>query len=181
VFSIWFGLVSSSTGNSLHLPEVSFAMKVTVPNTNILAGIITILVAMSVPVATGAQSPTVGDITVVITDLRNTDGEVLISLYGKAEGFPRDRNAIIRSAAIPADASGQVTTVFERLPHGDYAIAVLHDEDGSLGMTFGGLHLPKEGYCFSNNVKVRFKPPKFKKASFTLDGDGVTQTLRIRY
>ena len=72
-------------------------------------------------------------------------------------------------------------TVFEDLPHGDYAIAVLHDEDNSQGMSFGRFHLPKEGYCFSNNVKVRFKAPKFKKTKFTLDGDSVTQTLRMRY
>jgi uncharacterized protein (DUF2141 family) len=129
----------------------------------------------------GAESPTVGDITVVLTNLRSTDGEVLVSLYDKAEGFPKDRDAIVRAAAVPPDDSGQVTIVFEDLLHGDYAIAVLHDEDGSRGMTFGRFHLPKEGYCFSNNVKVRFKPPKFKKTKFTLDGDGVTQTLRMRY
>jgi len=129
----------------------------------------------------GAQSPTLGDITVVITDLRNAEGEVLISLYDKAEGFPKDREAIIRSAAVAPDASGQVTIVFEDLPHGDYAIAVLHDEDTSQDMTFGAFHLPKEGYCFSNNVKVRFRPPKFKKTKFTLDGDDVTQMLQMRY
>ena len=129
----------------------------------------------------GAQSPDLGDITVVITNLRNTDGEILISLYDRAEGFPRDRDAIIRAAAVAPDASGQVTTIFKDLQHGDYAIAVLHDEDNSQGMTFGRFHLPKEGYCFSNNVKVRFKPPKFKKTKFTLNGDEATQTLRMRY
>jgi uncharacterized protein (DUF2141 family) len=146
-----------------------------------LATALFILVGLTVTGGIGAESPAVGDITVVITNLRNTDGEVLISLYDKAEGFPRDRNAIIRAAAVPPDPSGQITIVFEHLPHGDYAIAVLHDEDNSRGMSFGRFHLPKEGYCFSNNVKVRFKAPKFEKAKFILDGDGVTQTLRVRY
>lgn len=150
-------------------------------NTSLLAITLTLLVASTFAVDIEAQSTSLGDITVVITDLRNADGEILISLYDKAEGFPRDREAIIRTAVIPSDASGQVTTVFDDLPHGEYAIAVLHDEDASLGMTFGTFHLPKEGYCFSNNVKVRFKPPKFKKTMFSLDGDGVTQTLRMRY
>jgi len=147
-------------------------------NFNLLAIIPFILVSLG---EIGAQSPTLGDITVVITDLRNADGEILISLYDKAEGFPKDREAIIRSAAIAPDASGQVTIVFEDLPHGDYAVAVLHDEDTSQDMTFGAFHLPKEGYCFSNNVKVRFRPPKFKKTKFTLDGDDVTQMLQMRY
>ena len=145
---------------------------------NMLAIILFMLVGLG---EIGAQSPTLGDITVVITDLRNAEGEILISLYDKAEGFPKDREAIIRSAAVAPGASGQVTIVFEDLPHGDYAIAVLHDEDTSQDMSFGAFHLPKEGYCFSNNVKVRFRPPKFKKTKFTLDGDDVTQTLRMRY
>jgi len=148
---------------------------------NLLAITLSILVGLMVTGEIGALSPDLGDITVVITELRSTNGEILISLYDKAEGFPRDREAIIRTAVVTPDDSGQVTTIFEDLPHGEYAIAVLHDEDGSQGMTFGRFHLPKEGYCFSNNVKVRFKPPKFKKTKFTLDGDGVTQTLRMRY
>ena len=146
-----------------------------------LALTLSIVVGLMVTGEIGAESPTVGDITVVITNLRSTDGEVLISLYDRAEGFPKDRNAIVRGAAVPPDGSGRVTTVFEDLPHGEYAIAVLHDEDSSRDMTFGRFHLPKEGYCFSNNVKVRFKAPKFEKAKFILDGDGVTQTLRVRY
>jgi uncharacterized protein (DUF2141 family) len=139
------------------------------------------LLALLVPGEPETRPPALGNINVVITNLRNTDGEVLVSLYNKAEGFPRDRSAIVRSAAIVPDGSGQVIAVFEDLPYGDYAVAVLHDEDRSLGMTFGRLHLPKEGYCFSNNVKVRFKAPKFKKAKFTLESAGVTQTLRMRY
>jgi len=156
-------------------------MGVTVRRSKLLVVILSILVAFMAINETEGQSAASGDITVVITNLRNGDGEVLISLYDKAEGFPKDRSAVIRAAAVPSDASGQVTTVFKGLPHGDYAIAVLHDEDDSLGMTFGAFHLPKEGYCFSNNVKVRFKAPKFKKAKFALDGDNVMQTLRMRY
>jgi len=150
-------------------------------NINMLAVTLAIAGGLTVSGEIGAQSPTPGDITVVITNLRSADGEILISLYDKAEGFPNDRDAIIRTAAVVPDASGEITTVFKDLPHGEYAVAVLHDEDNSQGMTFGRFHLPKEGYCFSNNVKVRFKPPKFKKTKFTLDGDGVTQTLRMRY
>ena len=140
-----------------------------------------VLVAVAVCGDAPANGADLGDIHVVITNLRNGNGEVLISLYDRAEGFPKDRSTIIRSAAVPADAAGQVTTVFENLPYGDYAIAVLHDEDLSKGMTFGALHLPKEGYCFSNNVKAHLKAPSFAKAKFALDRDNVTQTLRMRY
>ena len=140
-----------------------------------------LVVVLTLTQSIAAQTSSTGNITVEITGLRSNEGEILVSLYNKAEGFPRDRSAIAEAVALTPDKSTQVTTVFENLPYGDYAIAVLHDEDSSLGMTFGKLHLPKEGYCFSNNVKVRFKAPKFKKAKFTLDQENVTQTLRMRY
>jgi uncharacterized protein (DUF2141 family) len=139
------------------------------------------LLGLAATAVAEAPSEERGDITVVVTNLRNDNGEVLISLYNQAEGFPRDRSTIVQSAVVTPDGSGQVTTVFEDLPYGDYAVACLHDEDRSQGMTFGAFHLPKEGHCFSNNVKVRFRAPKFKKAKFALDGDNVTQTLKMRY
>ena len=100
-----------------------------------------VLVAVAVCGDAPANGADLGDIHVVITNLRNGNGEVLISLYNRAEGFPKDRSAVIRSAAVPADAAGQVMTVFENLPHGDYAIAVLHDEDFSKEKYFLGANL----------------------------------------
>lgn len=140
-----------------------------------------IIIVLTTTWAPGSQPAAKGTITVTITELRNTDGHVLISLYNKAEGFPKDHDAVIQSAAVVPEDSGQVTVAFENLPYGDYAIAVLHDEDFNGDMTFGAFHLPKEGYCFSNNVKVRLKAPKFEKARFLLDKENVTQTLRVRY
>lgn len=123
----------------------------------------------------------IGNITVEILALRNLEGQVLISLYNNAEGFPRDRDAVIESKAVTPIASADFEVVFENFRHGDYAIAVLHDENMSADMDFGFLHLPKEGYCFSNNVKPRLRAPPFKKAKFALNADNVTQRLRMVY
>jgi uncharacterized protein (DUF2141 family) len=128
-----------------------------------------------------AEPSSEGDITVEILALRNTAGQVLISLYNKAEGFPRDRDAVIESKIVTPIADTEFEVVFENYPHGDYAIAVLHDENMNTDMDFGFLHLPKEGYCFSNNVKPRLSAPSFKRAKFALSSAGVTQSLRMVY
>jgi len=122
-----------------------------------------------------------GDITVEILALRNVEGQVLISLYNTAEGFPRDRDAVIESKIVTPIDSTEFEVVFEDFPHGDYAIAVLHDENMNADMDFGFLHLPVEGYCFSNNAKPRLGAPSFKRAKFVLDADNVTQSLRMVY
>jgi uncharacterized protein (DUF2141 family) len=140
-----------------------------------------LLISLTLVQSTTAQTPPSGNITVTVTGIRSADGQVLISLYDKAEGFPKDYEAVVQGKAVSPDTTTQVTVVFENLPFGDYAVAVLHDEDSSSGMTFGKFRIPKEGYCFSNNVKVRFKSPKFKKAKFALNQENVTQILRMRY
>ena len=143
--------------------------------------LVLLLVSLNLVQTAAAQTSPTGNITVTVTGIRSVDGQILISLYDKAEGFPKDRDAVVQGKAVSPDTTTQVTVVFKDLPFGDYAVAVLHDEDSSSGMTFGKFRIPKEGYCFSNNVKVRFKAPKFEKAKFALDRENVTQILRARY
>ena len=86
-----------------------------------------------------------------------------------------DAQAITRS--IPADAP---STAFPGLSPGDYAIAVIHDENANAKLdTFAGI--PKEGVGFSRNPKFTFGPPRFAAARFTLDGDAERQQVRMRY
>ena len=69
---------------------------------------------------------------------------------------------------------------FEGLPVGDYAIAVIHDENGNnkLDTTLG---IPREGFGFSRNPAIGFGPPKFAAARFSLDKNGTEQDIRMRY
>ena len=80
---------------------------------------------------------------------------------------------------IPAAAS--VTFRFTNVAPGDYAIAVLHDEnengkaDRVLGMA------PKEGYGFSRDAPVRMAPPSWNDAVFEMGRAAQRMTIRMRY
>jgi uncharacterized protein (DUF2141 family) len=66
------------------------------------------------------------------------------------------------------------------LPRGDYAIAVIHDENGNAKLdTLAGI--PREGFGFSRNPPIRFGPPRFAAARFTLVDDAQMQQVRMRY
>ena len=53
------------------------------------------------------------------------------------------------------------------LPRGDYALAVIHDENGNARLdTIAGI--PREGFGFSRNPPIRFGPPRFAAARFDL-------------
>ena len=78
-------------------------------------------------------------------------------------------------------ANARVTIVFNDVPPGEYAISLLHDENGN-GKADTVLFLPKEGFGFSRDAKARFGPPKFSAAAFTVDSDApVYQKIRMRY
>lgn len=86
-----------------------------------------------------------------------------------------DANALTRS--IPA---GTRTVRFEGLPVGDYALAVIHDENGNRKLdTFAGI--PREGFGFSRNPSIGFGAPRFTAAKFTLDSDVQAQEIRMHY
>ncbi|WP_299310038.1 DUF2141 domain-containing protein [uncultured Croceicoccus sp.] len=130
------------------------------------------VIAFTLPGAVGA-----GDLQVTVTDLRNHDGKLFACLAPVAEAFP-DCAHDGRKQVI--GAAGQPRLVFEDVPPGQYAIAVFHDENGN-GRVDKTLMMPREGFGFSRDAKVRMGPPRFRDASFRIGADGGRQSIRMRY
>ena len=63
------------------------------------------------------------------------------------------------------------------LPKGEYAITMYHDENSDNECNRNFMGIPKEAYGFSNNIKPKFGPPKFKDCKFTLSD---SETLQIK-
>ena len=120
----------------------------------------------------------VADLHVDIVKLRSTKGMVRICLTADPKNFPAcvdDARATTRS--VPA---GQTAITFGALPRGDYALAVIHDENSNNKLdTFAGI--PREGFGFSRNPAIMFGPPRFTAARFTLASDAETQQVRMKY
>ena len=119
-----------------------------------------------------------GELSVDVSNLRSHEGLVRVCLTADPANFPAcidDAQAVTRS--IPASAT---TIRFGGLARGDYAVAVIHDENGNRKLdTFAGI--PREGFGFSRNPPVTFGPPRFAAARFTLTSDAETQQVRMRY
>lgn len=111
-------------------------------------------------------------------NVRSAKGMLRICIANTAKNFPAckdEHHGIARS--MPASAR---ELLLEGLPPGDYAVAVIHDENGNGKLdTFAGI--PREGSGFSRNPSISFGPPSFAAARFPIDGDGARQTIRIRY
>lgn len=108
---------------------------------------------------------------VKVDGIRNSDGEVSVTLCAEDEIFPAGCSKTLKTAA----TKGTTTLRFEGLTAGKYAAALFHDENADGSLTF-----IQEGIAFSNNSNLEFGPPKFEPASFTVDGD-TTINVNIRY
>lgn len=118
--------------------------------------------------------------TITVTDLRNTKGVVRACMTTDPAKFPKCRGVPgAHSDVVPA--SDKIVLRFRDVKPGTYAIALLHDENGNgkadraLGM------MPKEGYGFSRDAKVRMGPPKFNAAAFQVKDEPVRHSIRMRY
>jgi uncharacterized protein (DUF2141 family) len=138
-----------------------------------------------VAAAEPAARPATGKVLVVVSGLRSTRGKVLIALFDRADGFPDGRRATRRVEATIQRQLGRrletrtASAVFDRLPPGQYAVAVLHDEDGDREMDTGLFGIPAEGYGASNGARGTFGPPRWKDASFDL-ASGAREVQKIR-
>lgn len=129
--------------------------------------------------AESVPTPGLTQVSVVVTGLRNTKGQVLACLTAQPKAFPDCRkDPAAREAIVPAATSVRIE--FGAVPAGRYAISMIHDENANRKMDMA-LMMPKEGYGFSRDAPVRMGPPKFDKAAFDVSGATIQQTAKMRY
>lgn len=104
-------------------------------------------------------------VVVQINGIKAQDGQVLLSLFNSADGFPTQPEKAFRWGRAKVNSSSIIIS-FNGLPPGKYAIAAVHDENSNEVMDRNWLGLPAEPYGVSNNVSGTFSPPTFDEAKF---------------
>ena len=108
------------------------------------------------------------DVSVRVVDADPTTGTLEISLFNSAEGFLREPY-LQTSGAVNEDGSHM--TRFGKVPAGEYAVVVVHDENGNGKLDTGFLGFGGESYAYSNDARPLFGRPGFDKAKFAVDAD----------
>ena len=117
----------------------------------------------------------------IATDLRNAHGVVRACMTNESDHFP-SCNDPATSYNVVGDAAGKVTLTFRDVKPGRYAIALLHDENRNGKADRAAMMIPKEGFGFSRDAKVRFGPPRFGEAAFDVaPGANEKLVIRMRY
>lgn len=113
-----------------------------------------------------------------VQNLRSNKGKLLVCITRSAAYFP-DCSHDPDKRHLSVAAGTAMIPLGEVMP-GDYAIAIIHDENGNGKLdTFAGI--PREGVGFSRNPAIRFGAPSFRSAQFQVAGSGVRQEIKIKY
>lgn len=131
--------------------------------------VITILISMVMLFPVEKQEEGI-KLTVQVDGLKNKNGYVAIGLFDRYSDFP-DGDALF-SKYVEADG-GSVEVTFEGLEEGEYALAILHDENGNEEMDYNEYGMPQEGFAFTGSGMANDGPPSFADASFSLSRDTV--------
>ena len=118
-----------------------------------------------------------GDVSVIITGVRDAGGEIRVAACEDEEFLRPD---CFRSAAIPAQA-GTVELTLHDVPPGTYALQAFHDVDGNGEIDTNLFGVPREGMGFSNDARMRFGPPEFSEAAVTIGPSDRTVRFTMRY
>ena len=116
-------------------------------------------------------------LSIEVMNFRSTNGQLILVLYNEVDEFTdASLTKFYQKQIVEIDSKEIVMVNFENLQPGQYALKVLHDEngDGKMNRLF---FKPKEGLGVSNFETISLtNRPNFEKAAFEVSGD---KTLKV--
>ena len=126
---------------------------------------ISIFIILSLGISNSAYS---AEIKITFDNIRNDKGSILILIFNQADGFPDKHTKAIRQYRVSVKKAREGVKI-DSLVSGYYAISAVHDENSNSKLDKNFMGIPKEGVGFSNNPKILFSAPNFKKSKFLLN------------
>jgi uncharacterized protein (DUF2141 family) len=131
------------------------------------------------PPLAAAEPPAPG-LAIRLSGFHSDEGQVLLTVYRGEDGFPGDPDRAWKRI-VAKISGGRASVDLQGVPPGDYAIAVVHDENANNALDTSWIGIPKEGIGTSNNAKGRMGPPKYRDAKFTVTAAGAVQSIKMLY
>ncbi len=131
------------------------------------------------PVSAGAAQ---SNLTVVIKGIKNGNGQILVCLFNRADGFPSCESRRTFKRFGTKARAGALSFTLKQIPDGVYAISAAHDQNGDNKIErhflFG---YPTEGAGTSNYPTPPRGKPSFDKARFRLGGGASSIEIQMHY
>jgi len=121
------------------------------------------------------------NVEVTITGIRLEKGQIAIGVFKDDKSFQKEEAFLNKQFAKNNITDGEMKVKFDLDP-GVYGLTLLDDENSNGKMEYNFLHIPKEGFGFSDYYHTGITKPRFEAFKFSID-NGQTKriTIRIRY
>ena len=148
------------------------------------------LLALSAALAIVAAAPafaqnasTQNILRVDLTGFRSDHGSARCSLFNDRDpsAFPSNGDKLFKLAMASSIKNAATEVDFTGIPPGKYAMVCYHDENNNGKFDENMLGMPKEGYCFSNNIKPKFSAPTFEQCVFDYQGGDQSIAIAMIY
>ena len=133
-----------------------------------------IALAAMLPLLIGNTS---GSLTVNVSGLKNTKGQLIACLWATKASFPtcsKNGSAVKLKLAI---SGSSMSVTFPNVTPGTYSVTIEHDEDSNGKLKTNIIGMPKEGVGVSNNPGGI---PSWSKALIRVSGN-VVISVKVRY
>ncbi|MDA1076560.1 MAG: DUF2141 domain-containing protein [Proteobacteria bacterium] len=108
------------------------------------------------------------ELKITIADVPDSSGSLMVALMA-SEGEFKDTAPAVASMILPA-RQGSVALTLHDVEPGEYAVRVMHDQNGNQKLDANMIGIPREPWGFSNNAAGSFGPPGWKDVTFTVEG-----------
>lgn len=117
-------------------------------------------------VAIGANAQNTITLKVDVAGLKDNKGQLMVSLFNNSTDYLKKAYKVEKLDL----SSGNKTIEFMDLEPGEYAVAVIHDENMNGTLDFGDMG-PIEKYGFSNNAPSLYGPAEYSETKMDLQED----------
>ncbi len=134
----------------------------------------------AVVIGTASAMPAVAaDLTVIVEDIKSTEGTIRIGIFNSATTFPKTP---VAGQVIDAKTakSSVVSLTFNNLAPGPYAISAYHDINANQKLDKNFVGKPVEPYGFSGNVRGLFGPPAFEDVRLDFASKNVSINIKLK-
>jgi uncharacterized protein (DUF2141 family) len=105
-----------------------------------------------------------GTLIIEIANIKSQEGIIWIGVYDSEDTYMVKEKAIVEG--IKVRTTGQIKFEMARLAYGEYAIALFHDINGNGELDRNLVGIPSEPYAFSQELKSKWRLPRFKEVKF---------------
>lgn len=120
-------------------------------------------------------------INVKIQNIANNTGVVACAIFESPEGFPKKFLKFASRVMITQIEGKNASFEFSDIEPGNYAIAVIHDENHNGELDTNWLGIPKEGRGFSSGANISLSAPSFSDAEFSYEGGNLQISIDLNY